>query len=84
MSVFGSLVTRAALPFTAALALHATAGQMAMLGAADLIASLAVSIHEPAMPDTETHEAIVKGVAAQPIVTVKHETEGKPGNDTRY
>ena len=42
VSVFGSLVTRAALPFTAALALHASAAQMAVLGAADLVASLFV------------------------------------------
>ena len=42
VSVFGSLVTRAALPFTAALALNATAAQMAVLGAADLVASLLV------------------------------------------
>jgi len=43
VSVFGSLVTRAALPFTAALALNASAAQMAVLGAADLLASLLVA-----------------------------------------
>lgn len=43
VSTFGSLITRAALPFTAALALHASAAQMALLAAANLVASLLVA-----------------------------------------
>lgn len=42
--MFGSLVTRAALPFTAALVLNASAVQMGWLGAADLLAGLAVNL----------------------------------------
>lgn len=43
VSMFGSLITRAALPFTAALALHASASQMAVLAGANLVASLVVA-----------------------------------------
>ncbi|MEQ1834610.1 MAG: MFS transporter, partial [Candidatus Eisenbacteria bacterium] len=43
VSTFGSLVTRAALPFTAALALGANAAQMALLGAANLVAGVLVA-----------------------------------------
>ena len=61
MSAFGSLVTRAALPFTAALALHASAGQMAWLGAADLAASLLVGLWAGAWVDR---------VARKPLMVV--------------
>ncbi len=43
VSTFGSLITRAALPFTAALVLHASAAQMAMLAGANLLAALLVA-----------------------------------------
>ena len=43
VSQFGSHVTRVALPFTAALAMHASPAQMATLAAADLVAGLAIS-----------------------------------------
>ena len=43
VSTFGSLITRAALPFTAALALHASAAQMAALAAANLVVSALVA-----------------------------------------
>ena len=43
VSTFGSLITRAAVPFTAALALHASAAQMAGLAAANLLASVLVA-----------------------------------------
>ena len=43
VSTFGSLITRAALPFTAALALQASAAQMALLAAANLVAGLVVA-----------------------------------------
>lgn len=42
-SVFGSLITRAALPFTAVLWLHASAWQMSVLAMSDVIAGLVVS-----------------------------------------
>lgn len=51
VSIFGSLVTRVALPFTAALALHASAGQMAILGGANLGAGLLVSLWAGAWVD---------------------------------
>jgi MFS family permease len=44
VSVFGSLITRTALPFTAVLFLRATPLQMAWLAAADLIAGFAVGL----------------------------------------
>ena len=43
VSTFGSLITRAALPFTAALLLHASAAQMALLAGANLVASVLVA-----------------------------------------
>ena len=43
MSTFGSLITRAALPFTAVLLLHASAPQMALLAAANMVASVLVA-----------------------------------------
>ena len=43
VSTFGSLITRAALPFTAALALGASASEMALLGAANLVAGVIVA-----------------------------------------
>jgi len=42
VSVFGSLLSRIAIPFAAALTLHATPAQMALLGVADVIPSLVV------------------------------------------
>ncbi len=42
-SMFGSLITRAALPFTAVLWLHATAWQMSVLAMADVVSHLVVS-----------------------------------------
>jgi len=59
--VFGSLVTRAALPFTAALALHATAAQMALLGAADLVASLLVGLWAGAWVDRVRRKPLLIG-----------------------
>jgi len=44
VSIFGSLVTRTALPFTAILVLHATPLQMAALGAADLASQFLVGL----------------------------------------
>src|SRR5262249_52329317 len=44
ISVFGSLVTRTALPFTAILVLAASPLQMALLNAADLLAGLLVGL----------------------------------------
>jgi len=42
ISIFGSLLSRIAIPFAAALTLHATPAQMALLGVADVIPSLLV------------------------------------------
>ena len=61
MSVFGSLVTRVAIPFTAALALHASAAQMALLGAADLIASLMVGLWAGAWVDRVRRRPLLIG-----------------------
>ncbi|MEO5989355.1 MAG: MFS transporter [Candidatus Eisenbacteria bacterium] len=61
VSIFGSLVTRAALPFTAALALHASAAQMALLGAADLIASLIVGLWAGAWVDRVRRKPLLIG-----------------------
>ena len=44
VSVFGSLVTRTALPFTAILVLHATPFEMGLLAAADIVAGLLVGL----------------------------------------
>ncbi len=61
VSVFGSLVTRAALPFTAVLALHASAGQMAMLGGASLAASLLVGLWAGAWVDRTARRPLMIG-----------------------
>lgn len=44
ISVFGSLITRTALPFTAILYLHATALQVAVLAASDVVAGIVVGL----------------------------------------
>jgi MFS family permease len=44
ISVFGSLITRTALPFTAILYLHATALQVALLAASDVMAGIIVGL----------------------------------------
>lgn len=44
VSVFGSLITRTALPFTAILVLNATPFQVAILSAADIVAGLLVGL----------------------------------------
>ncbi len=44
VSVFGSLITRTALPFTAILYLHATALEVAVLAASDVIAGILVGL----------------------------------------
>jgi MFS family permease len=51
VSVFGSLLSRTAIPFTAALTLHATPGQMALLGAADTAPTLCVGLFAGAWVD---------------------------------
>ena len=51
VSLFGSLVTRVAIPFTAALVLHVPLAQLAVLNSADLIASLAVGLFAGAWVD---------------------------------
>jgi MFS family permease len=51
ISVFGSLISRTALPFTAALALHATPAQVALLAAADLAPGLLVGLFAGAWAD---------------------------------
>jgi MFS family permease len=44
ISIFGSLITRTALPFTAILYLHATALQVAVLAASDVLAGIIVGL----------------------------------------
>lgn len=61
ISIFGSLVTRAVLPFTAAIALHANAAQMALLGAADLISSLLVGLWAGAWVDRVRRKPLLIG-----------------------
>jgi MFS family permease len=51
VSVFGSLLSRTAIPFTAALTLHATPPQMALLGAADTVPALCVGLFAGAWVD---------------------------------
>lgn len=58
-SRFGSLLTRAAIPFMAALSLRATPLEMAWLAAADLVASALVSMSAGAWLDRRTRRPVL-------------------------
>lgn len=64
ISLFGSLVTRIALPFSAALALHASIAQMALLNAADLVSSLLVGPFAGAVVDRMARRPLLIGCDA--------------------
>ncbi len=80
VSLFGSLVTRIAIPFTASLALHVPLAQLAVLNSADLIASLAVGLFAGAWVDRMPRRPLLilcdiaraLALAAVPVAAVTH------------